>query len=252
LKFILLFHGLSFTSQRWNIPYWGNIPDQLEEQGFTCFQVPTGAYDSPEQACKKAVAFIKSKKSVFLNYPIHLVGHSRGGIDAILTAQVLDKDLNISSISCISAPIQGALAAKKIVDKYTKTSFLYKLLNLMGKILGDKNPDAYEALRQLSLDWSDKISSTIKIFIYESKYPVHKMSWLWKRIASFLYGAEHAGDGMVNFSNLKLNQSNVEFFCMNSLSDKIIYHWSMLRWPTWLGGKRVDLASLLLSNLSKL
>jgi triacylglycerol lipase len=148
---IMLVHGAAFRDDSKLYNYWGRIPKLLRNAGADIYysgQDAWGSIESNAEIIKKNVMEVLSKTGV---EKINLIAHSKGGLEARYLISELNMGSHIASLTTISTPHHGS----KIVDiVYGLPKFLYRfisaLVNLFFRISGDKNPDFYNASRQLS------------------------------------------------------------------------------------------------------
>ncbi len=93
---------------------------------------------------------------------VNVIGHSKGGLDARYMVSALNMGDYVASLTLISTPNQGS----KIIDLVYKMP--KKLFKIVGgfidryfRLLGDKNPDFFNASWQLSTDYSETFNETV-------------------------------------------------------------------------------------------
>jgi triacylglycerol lipase len=149
---VLLVHGAGFRDKTLGfINYWGRIPRLFLKHGVDVYYGGTDAWGSIE----KNAEIIKNKINNILQEQkaekIHIIAHSRGGLEARYLISTLNMDHAVASLTTISTPHYGVKAmniAMGLPDGlYRFCSFF---VNTWFRILGDKKPDFFSSSRQLS------------------------------------------------------------------------------------------------------
>jgi triacylglycerol lipase len=141
----LLLHGVGARDYK-RLNYWGRIPKALERRGASVYYGCQDGWGTVEYNAGvlrgRVEAILRDAGCEKLN----IIAHSKGGLDArrlISSPGMADK---IASLTTISTPHRGS---KTFDMLYKAPKILYKALgapvNLWYRILGDKNPDFFEA-----------------------------------------------------------------------------------------------------------
>jgi triacylglycerol lipase len=161
---VLLVHGAGFRDKMFGIiNYWGRIPKYLENHGVTIFYGGTDSWGTIEKNAEKLKEKIVWIKNECKFEKIHIIAHSRGGLEARYAINELQMDEFVVSLTTISTPHKGT----KIMNfGFLIPAFIYKFIavfvNIWNKILGDKDPDFYTS----SLELSEKYCTE-----FNKKYP---------------------------------------------------------------------------------
>jgi len=137
---IVFVHGIGFRDQKF-LNYWGRIPSHLEKSGVQIFYGGQDSWGSiSDNAAKLHERILSILKETGAN-KVHIIAHSKGGIDARAMASTFAMGDMIASISTISSPHHGS----KTMDFVTKfpswmISFVGFFVDFWFRILGDKHP----------------------------------------------------------------------------------------------------------------
>jgi len=165
---IILIHGIAWKDMK-IAEYWFKIPEYLRERGATVFVTNQDAWNSHTERAKQLAIeigdFIYKQKCDKVN----LVCHSQGSLDARWLIEKLDmknkdgiqipaKQL-IASYTSIAGVHRGSKIADIIIDHLPKPirPKLVKGLNkVAASILHDKNPNAWEAVKELGTQYMNE------------------------------------------------------------------------------------------------
>ena len=150
---ILLVHGIFWRD--WQLfNYWGRIPKELIRNGATIF------YGNQQSAAPMDVVAGELKKQILQILEqekcekVNIIAHSKGGLDARYTISCLDMDNHVGSLTTIGTPHSGSMLVDGIVKRLLD-SFLHviaKKYNVVYKKLGDKEPDFYSGIHDLTTE----------------------------------------------------------------------------------------------------
>ena len=155
---LLLLHGVGFRDYKY-INYWGRIPALLIKNGAVIDYGHQQAWASIESCA----AEIKSRLLSFLEKTsgakVNIIAHSKGGLDARYMISSLGMADKVASLTTISTPHRGS----ELMDVLTrmKESRYRKICDAVDKgfrRLGDENPDAYTASRQLQPSYLEEFN----------------------------------------------------------------------------------------------
>jgi triacylglycerol lipase len=166
---IVLIHGFAWKDMK-IAEYWYKIPEYLREQGATVYVTNQDAWNShKERAGQVAVEigdFIHEQKCDKVN----LVCHSQGSMDArwlIEKLEMKNKDGRltpakqlIASYTSIAGVHRGSKIADIVVNGIPKTirpRLARGLDKVAGLILHDKDPNAWEAVKELGTEYMNEI-----------------------------------------------------------------------------------------------
>lgn len=148
---IVLIHGAGFRDRG----YWGRIPKALEEHGAQVFFGSQDGWATVEQngsVLKRRLEEILAETS---SEKVHLIAHSKGGLDARYTVSTLGMAPYVASLTLIATPNRGS----KTMDMlYRLPKWTFRLagffVNAWYRFLGDQNPDFCTACFQLTTAWA--------------------------------------------------------------------------------------------------
>lgn len=151
---IILVHGTGFRDWR-GIGYWGRIPKALEERGA---KVLFGGQDGWATVEENAAALQKRVEQVLDetgSQKVHLIAHSKGGLDARYMVSSLGMGSKVASVSLISTPNHGS----KTMDRlYKMPKWIFCLggffVNTWYRMIGDKHPDFCSVCFQFTTSWA--------------------------------------------------------------------------------------------------
>ncbi|MFZ5985871.1 MAG: esterase/lipase family protein [Bacillota bacterium] len=159
---LLMLHGVGFKDLK-HINYWGRIPKELIRHGATIYYGNQEAWGTIEYNAE----FLKNRVLEIVNQTgcqkVNIIAHSKGGLDARYMISKLEMGSYVASLTTISTPHRGS----KIIDIiYCIPKGIFKALgNFIDwyiRLLGDKNPDVFTAVRQLSTDYCKEFNEEVK------------------------------------------------------------------------------------------
>ena len=145
---ILLVHGMGFRDDR-RLCYWGRIPARLRALG--C-QVFFGEQDS-NASVETNGAHLSARIDAILSQTgadkVHIIAHSKGGLDSRYAISSLRMGDRVASLTTISTPHHGSLALDKLLVPIPSAlvRFGCSLTDCWFRLLGDKRPETYRAIR---------------------------------------------------------------------------------------------------------
>lgn len=138
---VVLIHGAGFRDLKWPV-YWGRIPAALEGQGAQVFY---GLQDSWGSTETNAAAIRDRIDAILLETGaerVHLIGHSKGGLDARMAASGWGCGEKIASITTICTPHRGSKTVDLLFalprSMWSTAAFA---VNNWIRVVGDKRPD---------------------------------------------------------------------------------------------------------------
>lgn len=206
---LLLLHGAGFRDLRF-INYWGRIPKELRKHGATLHYGNQEAWGTVENNAQ----FLKARVLEIVNQTgcekVNIIAHSKGGLDARYMISKLEMGGYVASLTTLGTPHRGT----RIIDtifRLPKGVFkaFGKVLNKYCRLIGDKNPDVFTAVEQLSVTSCEKFNKevpNVETVYYQSYATVmnHMFSdyvlaipWLLLRLA------EGKNDGLVSIESAK-------------------------------------------------
>lgn len=155
---ILMVHGMGFRDSD-KISYWGRIPKIFEQDGNRVFygnQDSNGTVESNAAVLKERIEEIIRETGA---EKLNVIAHSKGGLDMRYAVSALGMGRYVATLTTISTPHNGS----KTVDMLLR--FPKWIVKLIGKcsdiwlrMLGDKNPNAYEVYRSFSTEFAKRFN----------------------------------------------------------------------------------------------
>lgn len=155
---ILLVHGTGFRDWK-RLGYWGRIPELLRLRGA---QVCFGGQDGWATVEKNARSLARRVDEVLAetgSEKLHLITHSKGGLDARYLLSSLGYGDRIASLTTISTPHHGS----RTMDALDRLpGWLFRLIgffvNGWYRLLGDASPDFCGVCRQFTTAWAEEFN----------------------------------------------------------------------------------------------
>ncbi|WDF70203.1 hypothetical protein PQ465_07445 [Sphingobacterium oryzagri] len=145
---IVLIHG---TAAKDNTLFWGRIPSALRQQGFTVYYGKTDAWGS---IAHNAQMLRNNLLKIAAETPVekfHLIGHSKGAIDARYMISSLATSDIVASLTSVSTPHQGTPLADYIMEnRFLNHPIARILLQGYAQCFGDSQPVPMDLIRSLS------------------------------------------------------------------------------------------------------
>ncbi|MES2854763.1 MAG: hypothetical protein V4692_02815 [Bdellovibrionota bacterium] len=89
-------------------------------------------FDSPIKQAERALAFLLAKNLSHENRPVHLIGHSVGGLCARALSKIWPTKNGVSSIITFGTPHLGAHVAEQGIDMHLKAPMLHRAFKAVG------------------------------------------------------------------------------------------------------------------------
>ena len=160
---IVLVHGIFMRDD--SRTSWGRIPLWLSEGGNAVFFAGTNACSPVEVNARILAATIERVCMQRGVEAVHLIGFSRGGIDARCCVEHFGRAGCIASITTLCTPHAGSFVARNgfavLSDSAVRT--VVRVAECWARALGDQYPDAYSVfcdLDPLSGGWEGELAST--------------------------------------------------------------------------------------------
>lgn len=152
---VVLIHGAGFRDRG----YWGRIPKMLQERGAQVFFGSQDGWATVEQngtALKRRLEEILAETS---SEKVHLIAHSKGGLDARYMISSLGMAPQVASLSMIATPNHGS----KTMDLlYRMPKWVFRLaglfVNAWYRLIGDQRPDFCNACFQFTTAWAEEFN----------------------------------------------------------------------------------------------
>ena len=149
-KVVLLLHGMGFRDNG-IINYWGRIPKLIESRGYKVYY---GNQDSNAPIEVNGQVIANRLQSIFEETncnEIHIIAHSKGGLDARYAISSLGMDRYVSTLTTISTPHNGSPTVDRLL---TLPGFCVRIAalctDLCLRIAGDRHPDAYHVFHSFT------------------------------------------------------------------------------------------------------
>lgn len=156
---ILMVHGMGFRD-RTHINYWGRIPGVLEKLGCRIYyggQDANGSLEANGRVLKKRIREIVEQTGA---EKLNVIAHSKGGMEIRYAISTLGMGKYIASVTTMNTPHNGSEtvdALLKLPDILIR--FGSKCTDLWMRILGDRNPETYAAIRSFTTAYTDKFNA---------------------------------------------------------------------------------------------
>jgi len=159
---LLFVHGVGFRDFHY-FNYWGRIPRELVKNGAKVYyghQEAWGTVEDNAQILKERIENILLETGC---EKVNIIAHSKGGLDARYLISCLHMAPFVASLTTINTPHRGSMLVdffKCLPDGIYRT--VCRLIDRYFSALGDKNPNAYEASRQLSCAYAKQFNESCK------------------------------------------------------------------------------------------
>ena len=152
---ILLIHGTGFRD--WG--YWGRIPKALRERGAQVFFGGQDGWATVEEnaaALKRRVEEILEETG---SEKVHLIAHSKGGLDARYLVSSLGMAPCVASVSLISVPNHGS----RTMDLLSHLpgwmmGLIGFFVNAWYRLIGDRHPDFQSTCSHFTTAWAEEFN----------------------------------------------------------------------------------------------
>jgi len=201
---IVMVHGIARNDQGKRIRPWGGIPYILRDNGLEVHYGNTDAWGSISSNAELLKTTIDTILENTKHDKVNIIAHSKGGIDSRYLIWKYDYGDKVASLTTISTPHHGSEIADLLHhSRLFQNRFSKRRLNVIGKLLGDQNPDIYYVSYELTTRNMNEFNTNILMdpgVYYQSIYSTmnnYSDDLLLSR--SFLYIMEKSGenDGMV-------------------------------------------------------
>jgi len=147
---IVLVHGIFMRDD--SRKAWGRIPLWLSEGGNAVFFAGTNACSPVEVNAQILASTIERICSLRQVNAVHLIGFSRGGLDARCCAELYGQSGHIASITTLCTPHAGSFVARNgfaLLPNFAVRSISYAA-EWRARSLGDLRPDAFRVFQDLN------------------------------------------------------------------------------------------------------
>ena len=147
---ILFVHGMGFHDSKL-ISYWGRIPGVFENKGVPVYY---GYQDSNADIETNGLHIANRIDEIIKESgaeKLHIIAHSKGGLDCRYAISALGKGEKVASLTTISTPHNGS----KTVDLLMQlpdplVRFAGFCTDCVFRVLGDKNPNSYKVFHSFT------------------------------------------------------------------------------------------------------
>ena len=152
---ILMVHGMGFRDGRFC--YWGRIPDVLRKNGARIYHGGQDGNASIEYNAGIIAGAIDRILRETGAEKVNVIAHSKGGLETRYVISSMGYGDRIASLTTISTPHNGSLAMSKVMKLPKPLKALVfigaKITDVFHLISGDKKPDTWTCLRQLTREY---------------------------------------------------------------------------------------------------
>jgi triacylglycerol lipase len=206
---IVLVHGIGFRDKTFLMNYWGSIPVELRKNGAKVYYGGQDAYgivaNNAELLKQQVIAVLNETGSAKVN----IIAHSRGGIEARYMISKLGMAEKVSSLTTIATPHRGSVMSDIIMKQISDASALGAVVDFYAKIIGDQNPESFNAGEELTRGYMQKFNEAVPdadVVYYQSyaaaideKVP----NLLWRKMYTTIFAYEGKNDGLVSIESAK-------------------------------------------------
>lgn len=147
---ILLIHGTAFRDWRGTGLYWGRIPRALEDHGARLFY---GGQDGWATVEENGAALARRAEEILTRTgaeKIHLIAHSKGGLEARYLISSLGFAPRTASLTTICTPHRGSKAAAEWLRRERAFRTAGRAMEGFWRARGDRDPDFSAAVSALT------------------------------------------------------------------------------------------------------
>lgn len=173
---IVLAHGMGTEAEIMRlIPYWGNIPDDLKDEGADVYVTNVNAMDSTANKAAQWKAQVLQILAISGAAKVNVIGHSHGCIYTRYAISNLGLGSKVASHTSLAGPHRGSAVADMIMGLIPDTMepMVGDVLNtVMCFLMGDENPDSvangYELTRPYMNDVFNPNTKNVPGIYYQS------------------------------------------------------------------------------------
>jgi triacylglycerol lipase len=159
---IVLVHGIIAHDRPGLIKFWGKIPDELRETGAKVFLGNTDAWGDYESNAKILKATIDKVLRETKSEKVNIIAHSKGGLDSRYLIWKYNYGGKVASLTTMSTPYRGAELADLIYrQNFFHSVIAKKAFMIFGKLYGDRNPDLFTSIYQLTTEYMRKFNNDV-------------------------------------------------------------------------------------------
>lgn len=206
---ILLIHGTGFRDWK-HVGYWGRIPKTLTDRGARVYFGGQDGWATVEENARRLEKRAEEVLAETGAEKLHLIAHSKGGLEARLLAASPALAGRVASVTTISAPNHGSRTMDAI---YRLPRWLFRtagfFVNAWYRLIGDKHPDFCSVCFQFTTAWAEEFNRScpdVEGVLYRS-YAGAMKSWRsdvfmwWQNLIIGLVEGEN--DGLVTVESAR-------------------------------------------------
>jgi|InofroStandDraft_1065614.scaffolds.fasta_scaffold24225_3 Predicted acetyltransferases and hydrolases with the alpha/beta hydrolase fold len=165
---LLLVHGVGFRDFHY-FNYWGRIPRELVRNGARVFYGHQEAWGTVEDNAAILQEKIREIQKETGAEKVNIIAHSKGGLDSRYLVSGLSMAPCVATLTTINTPHRGSALVEFLMRLPDPMYHMVcRLIDRYFRMLGDKNPNAYVASRQLSCAYAAE---------FNRRYPDAKGVW---------------------------------------------------------------------------
>ncbi len=206
---LVMVHGVLFKDLKY-FNYWGRIPKELIRYGAKLYygnQEAAGTIERNGEDLRRKIMEVLAETGCD---KVNIIAHSKGGLDARYTITALGMADSVASLTSICAPHRGCRfidLACKLPEGFYR--FLAKIFDASFRRFGDKNPDFYNATRQLCTANCEEYNRNVPDVagVYYQSYMTRMKNFLGDSLLALPYlmikPLEGENDGLVSVESAK-------------------------------------------------
>jgi len=155
---ILLVHGTGFRDWK-RLSYWGRVPELLRRHGARVYFGGQDGWATVEENAALLARRVDQVLAQTGSEKLHLIAHSKGGLDARYLASSLGYARRLASLTTIASPHRGS----RTMDALQRLpGWVFRLagffVNAWYRFIGDKNPDFCRVCFQFTTAWAQEFN----------------------------------------------------------------------------------------------
>jgi triacylglycerol lipase len=203
--------------------YFRGIPEYLRRRGYRVYMPrvhPTAGI------ARRARKLAERIDAVFPGEPVHIIGHSLGGLDARELITLPEWSERVLSLTTVGSPHLGSLLAERVFPRFGP---IYRLLRAVGW----DHQGFYDILPDRAQRWHEETPAPdhIPCFSVAGDPPAELVSWPLRRLFQTHTELDGPNDGLVSV------RSALAFG--RPLPPEPIDHFHQMNWCTRTPGMRV-------------
>lgn len=155
---ILMVHGTGFRDWK-RIGYWGRIPALLRQQGAAVYFGQQDGWATVEENAARLARRVDQVLSETGSEKLHLIAHSKGGLDARYLASSLGYGDRLASLTTVATPHHGSRTMDAI---WRMPRWMLRVagffVNTAYRLVGDAKPDFCAVCRQFTTAWAEEFN----------------------------------------------------------------------------------------------